>query len=90
VAHEKVAAAMIRELPASQIRLFFKNFAPAKFGEDAGNVCGAGCGGGCHDATGVVFDRFGNSGVSAADLQAVKGDMAGFKVAVTQAITKHL
>jgi hypothetical protein len=88
----KVAQAMLREIPVSQIGSAVGKFNPGKAGDAAiGTGCGGGCGGGCSDANhGVVFDRFGHSGITAAQLTAAHADPAALKTALKTEATNMI
>jgi hypothetical protein len=79
----KVAQAMLREIPVSQINSAIGRFNPGKAADGIGTGCGGGCGGGCSDAShGVSFDQFGHSGITAAELKSAHADPVALKTAL--------
>lgn len=87
----KVAQAMLREIPVAQISSAVGKFNPGKGADGIGTGCGGGCGGGCSDANhGVTFDKFGHSGITAAQLTAAHADPAALKAALKTEATNMM
>jgi hypothetical protein len=88
MAHEKLAQAIVREIPAPFIGRFLDSFSNIKLANANGNGCGNGCGNSCIDAVGFALDRYGQAGVSAHELEAAHKDAAGLRAAVDSAVTR--
>jgi hypothetical protein len=78
----KVAQAMLREIPVSQISAAVGRFNPGAAADASGTGCGGGCGGGCSATHGPSFDHFGHSGITAAELKAAHADPVALKAAL--------
>jgi len=90
MAHEKLAQAIAREIPAPFIGRFLESFEKAKLANANGNGCGNSCGSGCIDGVGFTVDRYGYAGLSAHDLEAAQKDVAGLRAALQSTMTKSL
>lgn len=88
MAHEKLALAIAREIPAPFIGRFVDSFGASKLANANGNSCGNGCGSGCIDGVGFTLDRFGQAGVASHELEAAHKDVAGLRAAIDTAVTR--
>ena len=87
----KVTQAMLREIPVSQIHAAVGKFNPGAAADAIGTGCGGGCGGGCSDAShGVTFDKYGHSGITAAELKSAHADPAALKAALKTEATNMM
>lgn len=85
--HEVVARAILREVPLARISRFLTEFGdPNPLAN--GNGCGNGCGAGCIDGFGLTFDRFGQSEITAAELETAHRDVEGLKSAMADEVSK--
>jgi hypothetical protein len=85
MAHEKLAKAIVREIPVTALNRFIDNF--GKLGPRAnGDACGNGCGNNCVDGIGLVVDRWGQAELGAHEIGAAQKDLHGLKAAVVKEI----
>ena len=83
MAHEKIAKAILREIPVTALSRFIDNF--GKLGPRAnGDACGNGCGNNCVDGFGLVFDRFGQAEIGANEMASSQKDVHSLKAAVVK------
>jgi hypothetical protein len=88
-AHEKVAQAILREIPVASLDRFLTDFrSPNAVANGSG--CGNGCGAGCLDGTGLTFDRFGQSGISRRELESAHKDLSALKGALRAEVVKAI
>lgn len=85
--HEKVANAIVKEIPAPFIKRFLDGFAGSTVANANGSGCGNGCGNGCVDGTGITVDRFNQADISARELESAHKDVAGLRAAVSSAVS---
>ena len=90
MAHEKLAEAIAREIPAPFIGRFLESFRGSKIANANGNGCGNACGNSCIDGIGFVFDRYGHAGLTAHDLDAAHKDVHGLRTSVDTVVNKAL
>lgn len=90
MAHEKLAQAIIREVPAPFIGRFLETFRGSKLANANGNNCGNACGNSCIDGTGFVFDRYGQAGLTAHDLEAAHKDVGALHTAINSAVAQAI
>lgn len=90
MAHEKLAEAIAREIPAPFIGRFLESFRNIKLANANGNGCGNSCGNSCIDGVGFVFDRYGHAGLTAHDLEAAHKDANGLRASIDTIVTKAL
>lgn len=90
MAHDKLALAIAKEIPAPFIGRFLDAFGRNSVANANGSGCGNGCGAGCIDGTGFLLDRFGQAGLGKSDLEAALKDGAGLRSAVDAAVTRAL
>jgi hypothetical protein len=87
--HERTARAILREVPIVYLDRFVRNF--GKLGPRAnGDSCGNGCGNNCTDGVGLVFDRFGQSGLTAEDIQGAQKDVEGLQASLRSEVSRIL
>ena len=89
MAHEKVARAILREIPAATITRFVQSFTTADLVAN-GNGCGNACGNNCVDGVGLVLDRYGHGGFSTKELTKAQSDAAGLRAAIRKEATRLL
>lgn len=85
---DKVASAIVKEVPTGSINNFLGAFAKQTASDSNGTGCGQGCGAGCTDGVGLVFDRYGHSGISTSELQSAVKDAPGLRAAVATQLNK--
>jgi hypothetical protein len=90
MAHEKLAQAIVREVPAPFIGRFLEAFQKVKLANANGNGCGNGCGNSCIDGIGFSLDRFGHAALGGQELEAAHKDVAGLRAAVDAAVSRAL
>ncbi len=90
MAHEKLAQAIAREIPAPYIGRFLESFNGAKLANANGNNCGNACGNSCIDGVGFVIDRYGHAGLTAHDLEAAQKDIHGLRASIDTTIARSL
>jgi hypothetical protein len=90
MAHEKVALAIAREIPAPFNGRFLDSFHQNAISRANGNGCGNGCGNNCIDAVGLAFDRFGQSGLTHEELEAAHKDSRALRAAMETTVTRAL
>jgi hypothetical protein len=82
MAHDRLADAIVREIPAPFIGRFLESFEKVKLANANGNGCGNACGNSCIDGIGFVFDRYGQSGLTEHDLIAAQKDIGGLRSSI--------
>ncbi|MBF9049546.1 hypothetical protein GTA62_01065 [Roseobacter sp. HKCCD9010] len=80
--HEKIARAIIREVPVMSIGELLKGLDDPTTPLAAGNGCGNGCGGNCRAPVGLSFDQFGHAEISEDELLKASKDAAGLRDAL--------
>ena len=88
MAHEKLAEAIVREIPAPYIGRFLDSFRGNKLSNANGNGCGNACGNSCIDGVGFVVDRYGHAGLTAHDLEAAHKDGQALHAAVVSIVNR--
>jgi len=88
MAHDKLAEAIVREIPAPYIGRFLDSFQKIKLANANGNGCGNACGNNCIDGIGFVFDRYGHAGLTDHDLEAAQKDIGGLRSAIHGSVAK--
>lgn len=86
--HEKIARAIVREVPVMAIGELLQGMADPTTPLAAGNGCGNGCGGNCRAPVGLSFDQFGHAEISENELAAAAKDVDGLRAALKSAISK--
>ena len=86
MAYEKIAGAIIREVPVTNIAALIKGLQDPITPLANGGGCGQGCGAGCKAPLGLAFDEFGHTGITAMELQSAANDPDGLMAAVRDAI----
>ena len=85
--HEKIAKAIVREVPVMAIGELLKGLEDPTTPLAAGNGCGNGCGGNCRAPVGLSFDQFGHAEIGEDELAAASRDIGGLRDALKAAIT---
>jgi hypothetical protein len=87
--HERTARAILREVPIVYLDRFVRGF--GKLGPRAnGDACGNGCGNNCTDGVGLVFDRYGQSGLTAEDIESAQKDTEGLQASLRSEVSRIL
>lgn len=86
--HDKLAEAIMREIPAPYIGRFLESFQKIKLANANGSNCGNACGNNCIDGVGFVFDRYGHLGLTERDVEAAQKDIGGLRAAIHGGIAK--
>ncbi len=89
MAHEKVARAILREIPITAIGTFVQGFKKGDWAAN-GNGCGNACGNNCRDGIGQVLDRYGHAELDIKELKTAQRDAAGLQDAIRKEAVRIL
>ena len=89
MAYEKVARAILREIPVATIGRFVQTFKKADLAAN-GNNCGNACGNNCVDGIGLVLDRYGHGEFDIKELRQAQRDATGLQDAIRKEATRIL
>lgn len=89
MAYERVARAILREVPVTSIGAFVTNFKRGDWAAN-GNNCGNACGNSCRDGIGQVLDRYGHAELDIKEIKTAQRDSAGLQEALRKEAARIL
>jgi hypothetical protein len=90
LAHERIATAIVKEVPITSISALIKGFNDPISPLANGSGCGNGCGNNCRSPLGLHFDEFGQAGIPNDEFMAAVRDPEGLVTAIKDQINKML